>query len=94
VIDVCNLCVAGLRLGLAAEEDDLFEKLAHAGAISASLKETLKRMRGCRNILVHEYGRVDDEIIFETVSTRLGDFDAFKHEIIEALRRESSAKGL
>ncbi len=93
VIDVCNLCVAGLRLGLPAEEDDLFEKLAHAGAISAPMKETLKRMKGCRNILVHEYGRVEDEIIFETVSTRLGDFEEFKREILDALRSTPSAKG-
>ena len=92
VIDVCNLCVAGLRLGLPAEEDDLFEKLASAGTISAHMRETLKRMKGCRNILVHEYGRVEDEIIFETVSTRLGDFDEFKREIIEALRSEPSTK--
>lgn len=27
VIDICNLRVSGLRLGLPAEEDDLFEKL-------------------------------------------------------------------
>jgi uncharacterized protein YutE (UPF0331/DUF86 family) len=93
VIDVCNLCVTGLRLGLPAEEDDLFDKLAHAAVISAHMKETLKRMKGCRNILVHEYGRVEDEIIFETVSTRLGDFDEFKREIIEALRSAPSAKG-
>lgn len=92
VIDICNLLVAGLRLGLPAEEDDLFEKLAQAGKISARMRETLKRMKGCRNILVHEYGRVEDEIIFETVSTRLGDFDEFKREIIEALRSEPSTK--
>jgi uncharacterized protein YutE (UPF0331/DUF86 family) len=92
VIDVCNLLVAGLRLGLPAEEDDLFEKLAQAGKISARMRETLKRMKGCRNILVHEYGRVEDELIFETISTRLGDFDDFKREILAALRSAADVK--
>ena len=93
VIDVCNLFVAGLRLGLPAEEDDLFEKLAQAGTISPGMQNTLKRMKGCRNILVHEYGRVEDEIIFETVSMRLGDFDEFKREITVALRHAPKSKG-
>ena len=34
-------------------------------------------MKGCRNILVHEYGHVLDEIVFEAVSTRLVEFEEF-----------------
>jgi uncharacterized protein YutE (UPF0331/DUF86 family) len=52
--DICGLLVAGLRLGLPAEERDAFEKLGEAGVISLAITETLKRMRGFRNILVHE----------------------------------------
>lgn len=63
VIDICNLFVAGLRLGLPAEEDDLFEKLGQAGILSPQMKETVKEMKGFRNILVHEYGHVDDAIV-------------------------------
>src|SRR3990172_10540995 len=58
IIDICHLFVTGLRLGLPAEEDDIFEKLGRDGIISGSLKETLKEMKGFRNILVHEYGEV------------------------------------
>lgn len=85
VIDICHLLVTGLRLGLPAEEDDLFEKLAQAGIISPQMKETVKRMKGFRNILVHEYGDVDDQIVYEMASERLGDFEAFKKEILQAL---------
>jgi uncharacterized protein YutE (UPF0331/DUF86 family) len=86
VIDVCALLVAGLRLGLPGEEDDLFEKLAQRGVISNPMSDTLRRMKGLRNLLVHEYGRVNDEIVFDTVHQRLGDFDAFKREILAFLR--------
>ena len=86
-IDICALVVAGLRLGLPGEENDLFEKLADQGVISRPMAELLRRMKGMRNILVHEYGRVDDELIFATVAHRLGDFDAFRHEILGFLRR-------
>jgi uncharacterized protein YutE (UPF0331/DUF86 family) len=84
-VDVCSLLVAGLRLGLPGEENDLFEKLADRRVISRPMADLLRRMKGMRNILVHEYGRVADELIFETVSHRLGDFEAFKSEIVTFL---------
>jgi len=34
MIDICHLFVTGLRLGLPAEEDDIFEKLERAGFVS------------------------------------------------------------
>lgn len=87
VVDICALLVTGLRLGLPADEDDLFEKLTGRGVISPPMADLLRRMKRMRNILVHEYGRVDDELIFETVRQRLGDFDAFTGEILAFLRR-------
>lgn len=80
------MLVTGLRLGVPGEEDDLFDKLARQGVISASMAGTLKRMKGLRNLLVHEYGRINDEIVFQTISQQLGDFDAFKREILAVLR--------
>ncbi len=88
VIDICGLIVAGLRLGLPAEEDDLFEKLEQAGIISPARKEALKRMKGFRNILVHEYGRVDDLMVYEVLQTRMDDFEAFKREILKTVSAE------
>lgn len=93
VIDACALLVAGLRLGLPGEEDDLFDKLVRRGVISPSMGDTLRRMKGLRNLLVHEYGRINDEIIFETIRHRLGDFDAFKREILAFLREPLQGGG-
>lgn len=36
------LLVTGLRLGLPAEEDDLFERLAARGVVSHRMAETLR----------------------------------------------------
>jgi uncharacterized protein YutE (UPF0331/DUF86 family) len=58
VIDISSLLVTGLRLGLPAEEDDLFEKLAQAGIISHTMRETLRRMKGLRNIAEHFGARI------------------------------------
>lgn len=85
VIHVCALIVSGLRLGLPSEEDDLFERLEEAGIISSDMKETLKKMKGFRNLLVHEYGRINEKIVYDMVKNRLSDFTDFKKEIIKVL---------
>jgi uncharacterized protein YutE (UPF0331/DUF86 family) len=86
VVDVCALLVSGLRLGLPGEEDDLFQKLQARGVLSAEMTATVRRMKGLRNLLVHEYGRIDDAIVFETITHRLGDFERFKREVLDFLR--------
>jgi uncharacterized protein YutE (UPF0331/DUF86 family) len=78
--------LTGLRLGVPSEEDDLFTKLAQHGVISPVMATTLQRMKGLRNLPVHEYGRVDDRLVFDVISQRLGDFEAFKRVILAYLR--------
>lgn len=85
-IDVCGLLVTALRLGLPGDEDDFFDKLMTRGVVSGPMGDTLRRMKGLRNILVREYGRVNDALVFETVRTRLDDFAMFKREILTFLR--------
>ena len=87
VIDICHMLVRELRLGLPSEEDDVFEKLSQAGVISSQMVATLKRMKGLRNILVHEYGRVDDRIVYDQAHKGIQDFMRFKEEILAALAR-------
>ena len=90
MIDICGLLIAGLRLGLPAEEDDLFAKLEHAHVISSGLGQTLKSMKGFRNILVHEYGGIDDALVYKFATTRMRDFETFRAETIKALQAKGS----
>jgi uncharacterized protein YutE (UPF0331/DUF86 family) len=46
-------------------------------------------MKGFRNILVHEYGHINDRLVYEAVTDRLDDFEAFRRTVVEALRRVS-----
>lgn len=85
VIDICKLFVSGLRLGLPSEENDLFNKMQKKGILSDEMTIALKEMRGFRNILVHEYTVVDDELVYEAVKAKLEDFQKFKKEILKAL---------
>ena len=42
-------------------------------------------MKGFRNILVHKYGVVDDELVFEMLSEKLGDFELIIKEILKKI---------
>ena len=90
VIDVCALMVKGLRLGLPSEEEDLFEKLERKKVISKEMKERLKLMRGLRNILVHRYAEVDNELVFESLGN-VNDFRKFRKEVSSFLRKLEAA---
>ncbi|ETW96047.1 MAG: hypothetical protein ETSY2_47145, partial [Candidatus Entotheonella gemina] len=83
--DICGMLVAGLRLGLPAEAWETFDKLREATVIAPETATMLRRMRGFRNILVHEYTQVDDQIVYQMASERLGDFEVFIREVLEHL---------
>lgn len=86
VIDICKLFVSGMRLGLPAEENDLFDKMQKKKLLSKEMAVTLKEMKGFRNILVHEYADIDDELVFRALKAKLNDFNKFKKEVASVLR--------
>ena len=49
---------------------------------SKEIINLVKDMKGLRNILVHKYGSINDELIYELLSERLSDFDRTIKEIV------------
>lgn len=87
VIDITALIVSGRRLGLPNGENDIFEKLVNTEVITEEMGEKLRMMKGFRNIIVHEYSHINDEIIYDILINRLDDFKEFKREIVGWLNR-------
>ena len=85
MIDTGNLLLIEKKLGLPADEDDVFDKLKKNKVISPEMEKTLSGMKGMRNILVHKYAEVNDELVFEAIHEHLGDFDKFKGEVLNAV---------
>jgi len=59
-----------------------FQLLEQASILDADLSLRMRRMTGFRNIVVHEYRRLDPAILEAIVRERLGDLRAFARLIL------------
>ena len=76
-IDAAMHLVRIHRLGIPQETREAFDLLERASLIDASLAARLRKMVGFRNIAVHNYQRVDLEIVKAILTERLEDFLKF-----------------
>ena len=81
------LAIKYKKLRMPEDDTDAFNILSEAKIISDDDAVKLKRAKGMRNIIAHEYGIIDDEIVFEAVTEELReDISAFTSKIGRILR--------
>ena len=76
-IDLAMHVVRVHRLGVPQDSREAFDLLERAGQLDAVLAGRMKRMVGFRNVAVHDYQRLNLEIVRSIVHERLDDFLAF-----------------
>ena len=87
VVDLAFLVIKECRLKIPEEDKQAFDILNEEDVISDSLKERLKDAKGMRNILAHEYGKINDEMVFESLKEQLiPDIKEFINQIKKFLR--------
>ena len=70
-IDIANYLIKKKKLGLPQDSADAFELLQRGGIISESLTKNMKGMVGFRNIVVHEYQKLDLDIMIDVIEHHL-----------------------
>ena len=68
---------------------DIIVKLGQHGIIPMEFSERIQGMAGLRNILIHEYLRVDIPRIYDYLQNRLGDFTQFMAYIQQYLEQKA-----
>lgn len=81
-IDAAMHLVRLRRLGVPQETRDAFVLLERAGIVTPALAEQMRRMVGFRNVAIHEYQRLNIEIVRRIVVERLDDFVAFARVLL------------
>jgi len=82
-IDLANHTIKTRKLGLPKDSRESFYLLARNKIITNELAQRLVGMVGFRNILVHEYQRMDIELMVRVIEQHLGDLLDYSCQIVE-----------
>jgi len=86
IFDICAIINTDLELGVPGEDDDILDNLVNKNIISKQMQEKIHAMKGFRNIVVHRYGKIDDQLAFDLLTAHLNDFADFIDEIEKFLQ--------
>lgn len=76
-VDIASRVIADRGLRVPATYAETFEVLAEAGLLDSGLRDAMVRMAKFRNVIVHEYTRVDSAIVVRVLNECLEDFTRF-----------------
>nr|QNO50466.1 hypothetical protein EGLMOMJH_00004 [Methanosarcinales archaeon ANME-2c ERB4] len=84
-IDIASHIIAVKGMGRTEEYRGLFYLLGEKGVIEKDLAERLGDMAGFRNLLVHRYGDVDNEVVLGMIRSELSDVVEFERAVVRLL---------
>ncbi len=85
-IDIAQHIIADEQLREPTSYRDTFNVLAENNILLSEDLARLENMASFRNLLVHYYERVDDEIVYGIFKKDLSDFDYFVEKIVAYLK--------
>ncbi|MDX8551470.1 DUF86 domain-containing protein [Methanospirillum sp. J.3.6.1-F.2.7.3] len=85
IFDICAIINRDLKLGIPQNDDDIIGNLVRSGIINPETGELLKDMKGLRNILVHQYGRINDLIVYDIFMTKMDDISSVVSQLENTL---------
>ncbi|MBW2981996.1 DUF86 domain-containing protein [Candidatus Woesearchaeota archaeon] len=71
IIDLAFLIIKEKGFKIPEEDKEAFDILTNENIISKELAKRLKDAKGMRNIIAHEYGKIDDELVFHSITEEL-----------------------
>jgi uncharacterized protein YutE (UPF0331/DUF86 family) len=86
-IDLANHTIKTLKLGLPKESRESFNLLAMGKVIPLELAHRLEGMVGFRNVLVHEYQRMDIGLMIRVIEHHLDDLVEFTNYIVRSFTK-------
>jgi len=87
VIDVAQHIVSDENFREPLSYRDTFLILAENGIISTEHLDIYEKMAAFRNLIVHYYERIDDEVVFGIFKKNLKDFELFIAEIVQFMQK-------
>jgi len=85
-VDISAHLISDKRLRVPTGYADTFKVLFEGGLIGQDLYQVLMQMAKFRNVVVHQYDRIDDKIVVDILQNHLGDFLLFRDAVLKILK--------
>ena len=85
-LDISGHIISDEKFRMPETYADMFRILVEKSILSESRVDAFEKMARFRNIVVHNYERIDPEIVIGILRNNLGDFEDFKASIIKYLK--------
>ena len=86
VIDIAMYIVGTRKLGLPQTKKEAFQKLYENNLIDKTMCSNMEHMIGFRNIAVHDYKNIDEDILIDVIENHLSDLEEFSRKILNLKR--------
>ena len=94
VIDLAMYVISQRKLGVPQDSRDAFTLLQTAGILPTDCATRMQHMVGFRNVAVHEYSRLNLDIVHAIITKHLDDFRACSSAIVRAASLLAAARPL
>lgn len=85
-LDIGNHIISDEGFREPEDNRDVFKILGENGIITGSLQKRLQDMASFRNLIVHSYAKIDNEVVFGILKKRLGDIEAFIKAVSKTMK--------
>ena len=87
VLNLCFIFAKEKEFKLSDGDDAIFDVLFQENIISNEFLQKLRDIKGMRNFIIHQYGKINDELVFEAITEQLEkDIKAFINIIKEKMK--------
>jgi uncharacterized protein YutE (UPF0331/DUF86 family) len=87
LLDIGRLLITGLGLRKPNRHQEIVEILWESDVISTDLASRLQGIAGFRNILVHNYLKINRGFVYENLQKGTVDLEDFSREVVEFLKK-------
>jgi len=88
VVDLSFIFIKENNLNPPEDEEGVFKVLFNEEIISERLCEKLKDAKGMRNFIIHQYEKIDDEVVFDVIKDELlSDIEDFLNQIKKFMKK-------
>lgn len=86
VTDISFMAITSKKFEIPEDDIDSFRILKEHKIINEELYKKLKEAKGMRNFITHQYGKINDKLVFDSITKELNkDINKFIKEIKKCL---------